>query len=138
VNAVSRLVVVILICVCGYNWWQIRQLQTEIASLKMAHSSQPRAALQAHSAHDNVPARSWLDQANQHMGDARSAMERSDFGIARRDLQLGADAMQNAVREPEDETRAKLNQARQTLAALQSEADSMVRKLHPSRPSGSQ
>lgn len=135
-NAFTRLVIILLIGVCGYNWWQIRQLRYEVGKLQTTGISARHKACERHAASVALSAQSWLAQANQHMDSARVAMERSDFGTARSELERGGADLHNTVQQPETQTRAALDQARRSLADLQAKANGMVRNLHPSQPSG--
>ena len=81
----TRVLMVILILCCGYNWWQVRQMQQEIAALR-AQVGPNRAAAQ-----DDTE--SWLGRASLHAGRAREALARADLPTARRELDRSLQAM---------------------------------------------
>jgi hypothetical protein len=124
----TRFLMVMLIAACGYNGWQVHQLQQEVVQLQ---------AQQTHEAGHKVPvtragtSTSWIDQANLHLERAKDAVARADFGTAQHELVLSEDDAQRAAREPVQKTQATLAQTRRSLAALQSQADSLWRKVHP-------
>ncbi len=127
----TRTLIVILIAVCGYNGWQIRQLQQQVVRLQtqVQASGGSRTAAEEGSAD-----RSWLDQADRHTTLAREAALRADFPTAQRELQRGVDDLHHAVQEPAEKTQATLGQARHALGALQNQADDLWRKVHTARP----
>lgn len=129
----TRILIVALIAVCGYNGWQVHQLQGQVERLQaQVQASRGKNALRT--SEDASPIdKSWLDQADLHAARARAAVLRADFPTAQRELQRGVDDVHHAVQEPEEKTQATLGQARHTLASLQSQADSLWRKVHTAR-----
>jgi hypothetical protein len=127
----TRVLMVILIGVCGYNGWQIHQmqaemtrLQTQLATSRHRQSGPPAASL----APEN--AQSWLDRAERHAERARLAVARADFGTAQTEIAAGMDDVQRAAQDPEAKTQATLTQARRTLQSLQAQADDLWRRAH--------
>lgn len=116
----TRILMVVLIGACGYNGWQVHQMQGEIARLRAQVNSQTVTA-QARPA-------SWLDGANQYADRIRTALARGDFGAAQRELALATEDLRQAARKPEAQTQNALAQARRTLTSLQSQADALGRR----------
>jgi predicted negative regulator of RcsB-dependent stress response len=130
----TRVLILILIAVCGYNVWQVRQLQEQMTRVETQLQIATEADAKASAARPAQVSHSWLDQADRHAERARQAIGRGDFTTAQRELEKGVDDVHRAIRTPEAQTEAKLGAARQTLASLQSQADSLwrkVRALHP-------
>lgn len=130
----TRVLMVILIAVCGYNGWQIHQMQGEIVLLQAETNAVHRAGTKPPASADDPATRSWLDQADVHAGHAQAAIERGDFNAAQHELTAGVNDVHHAVQEPEKKTQATLDQARRTLASLQAQAGSLWRKLHSVQP----
>jgi hypothetical protein len=122
----TRVLLVILIAACGYNGWQTHLLQQQVAQLQARQTHEA-----GHKASATRADTSWIDQANLHLERAKDAVARADFGTAQHELVLGEDDAQRAAREPVQQTQATLAQTRRSLAALQSQADSLWRKVHP-------
>ena len=121
----TRILMMILIGACGYNGWQVHRMQGEVDRLRLQVKSPGRTADAVPT--DAAPA-SWLDKANQHADRARAALARGDFGTAQGELSRGSEDLRRAARGPEVRASAALVQARQTLAALQSQADAWGRR----------
>lgn len=122
----TRILMVVLIGACGYNGWQIHEMQAEIARLRLQTKIERHNLVSEPTV--TTPS-SWLDRANQHADRARLALGRGDFGTAQIELSRGSDDVRRAAREPEARASAAFVQARQTLAALQSQADMWRRRV---------
>jgi len=126
----TRVLMVILIGVCGYNGWQIHQMQAEMTRLQaqLAASHHRAGPPVASLAPEN--AQSWLDRAERHAERARQAVARADFGTAQTEIAAGMEDVHRAAQEPEAKTQATLTQARRTLQSLQAQADDLWRRAH--------
>lgn len=127
----TRVLMVILIGACGYNGWQVHQLQGEVANLRAQVKSPKRATVTAPTVTEPS---SWLDRANLHADNARAALSRGDFGTAQRELTRGSDDLRRAARAPEARASETLAQARQTLAALQEQVNRWQRRAFAPEP----
>ena len=101
--------IVVLIAFCGYNWLQVRSLQAQVADLQSRQAARERRV----ETRPEAPALPvLLQQANKHAGLARTALARSDWKTAQRELQQGITDMTEASHSQD---------ARRDLAALQAQ-----------------
>jgi hypothetical protein len=130
----TRVLMVILIGISGYNGWQIQRMQGEMTGLQGQLAAIPRhpAGQRAESKAPDAAAQSWLDRAELHAERARAAVARADFGTAQTEVAAGIADVHRAALEPEARTQATLTEARQTLQSLQAQADVLWRRAHGS------
>lgn len=104
----TRILMVVLIAGCGYNWLQVRLLQAEVGDLK------------ARAARQNRPPPTRLGPPG------------ADWPVTEQELRRGANGLKNAL------DGARSPQSRRTLHALQAQteqlreqADALWRAAHP-------
>ena len=130
----TRVLMVVLIAVCGCNVWQVHQLQGQVAQLQSQVRARTAKGTDQAVEASSPPDHSWLDQADRHAASAKAALLRGDLTDAQRELQRGVNDIHHAVAGPAEKTQATFGQARRTLASLQKEADTLWRKVHTIRP----
>ncbi len=110
----TRILVVILIGFCGYNWVQTRMLQAQVDDLEA------RQIVQAKQVREQAD---WIARANAQAQTARDALSRSDWAGAERGLTQGVQDLQSGVRAAvqSPQTRRSLH----TLQDLQRQADTL-------------
>ncbi len=138
----ARILMLALLAACGYNIWQVHQMQGELVRLRrqMTALSRPAPPLRRAAEKDadtQDSAHSWLDRASRDAQAARAALARGDFALAQREGTRGLDAVRQAAQEPEAKTQATLQSLRRTLTTmqaqaqtLQAQADALWRKAH--------
>ena len=134
----TRVLMIILIGVCGYNGWQTQRMQGEMTRLQAQVAAMPHHPVGQGAANKtpDTAAQSWLGRAELHADRARAALARADFGTAQTEVADGIADVHRAAQEPEAKTQASLSQARQTLQSLQAQADVLWRRAHgPGTPS---
>ncbi len=110
----TRILLVILIGFCGYNWVQTRLLQSQVDDLEA------RQIVQAKQVREQAD---WIARANAQAQTARAALGRSDWSGAERGLTQGVQDLQSGVRAAvqSPQTRRGLH----TLLDLQRQADAL-------------
>ncbi len=124
-RALTRLLLVVLIVFCGYNWLQVRVLQAQVVDMQKALALQ-EGRVTALPTQPPLPA--LLTQASRHAGLARIALAQSDWKTARRELQQGIGEMNKAAQSPD--ARHDLTALQTQTQQLQEEARALWRKVN--------
>jgi predicted negative regulator of RcsB-dependent stress response len=125
------ILILMLIALCAYNNWQLRQVQDQVGHLQRQLSSdehkQPRTTELVLPPADHS---GWLDLAKKHLDLAQAAASQADFGTARKELALSMHCTKEAAAEPEVRTESGIKDAHRRLLELKSQANSLVKQLH--------
>jgi hypothetical protein len=106
---------------CGYNWWQIRELKSELAS--------QRAAVRVSERSPGVLLK--LEQALQHGERARKLLEQGRHRDARRELDKALGEFSSASRDVDESTASRLRQIEESLAKVREQTQGLLRRVTP-------
>ena len=114
----TRILMVILIAFCGYNWLQVQTLQRQVRDLQTRltiRENRPQATAD------------WAQQAEKHAGLAQTALSRADWRTAQRELQQGIGDLKNAP-QPSPEVRRDLTTLEAVTKQVQQQVGALWRK----------
>ncbi len=128
----TRVLMVILIAVCGYNIWQVQQLKAQVTHLQALAEIRGTHAVKSHPASEPTASegtpQGWLDAANSHLARAHTALSQGNFGLAHAELDRSVDAMHQAAAVPQAQTKQALDRWHRQFTALQKQADALLPK----------
>ncbi|WP_125206061.1 hypothetical protein [Capsulimonas corticalis] len=119
------MLILFLIGLCGYTWWQLRQTQAQVVRLQAELNASKRRA--GHTVAGTIPANDWTDRAERHAALARAAAQRGDISTAQHELSLSADAARKAIAEPALRTEGQIKRMQALVKSAQTEAAALVR-----------